>query len=96
MAEQLGVSCSTLTHIGSAECVTEIAARAMERPGCGRAVRRAGEGAMPPIYADLFSFAFVPNWYLQLDELAELALPEPWRFRQPIFESKNAYTPILE
>lgn len=31
---------------------------------------------------DLFSFSFVPNWYLQLDTLAELALPEPWRFRQ--------------
>ena len=25
---------------------------------------------------DLFSFSFVPNWYLQLDALAELALSE--------------------
>ena len=30
---------------------------------------------------DLFSFAYVPGWYRQLDELAELARPEPWRFR---------------
>ena len=34
---------------------------------------------------DLFSFSFVPNWYLQLDALAELALPEPWRFRSGSF-----------
>ena len=26
---------------------------------------------------DLFSFSFVPNWYLQLDALAELALQGP-------------------
>lgn len=51
---------------------------------------------MMPIHTDLFSFAFVPNWYLQLDELAELALPEPWHFREPVSESKNPYTPILE
>ena len=30
---------------------------------------------------DLFSFAYVPNWYSQLDMLAEMALPEPWRFK---------------
>ena len=30
---------------------------------------------------DLFSFAYVPSWYTQLEELAELAIPEPWRFR---------------
>ena len=28
---------------------------------------------------DLFSFAYVPNWYSQLDMLAEMSLPEPWR-----------------
>ena len=33
---------------------------------------------------DLFSFAYVPNWYSQLDMLAEMALPEPWRFKNPI------------
>ena len=32
---------------------------------------------------DLFSFAYVPNWYSQLDMLAEMALPEPWRFKNP-------------
>lgn len=26
---------------------------------------------------DLFSFAYVPNWYIQLDQLADTALPEP-------------------
>lgn len=45
---------------------------------------------------DLFSFAYVPNWYAQLDELAEMALPEPWRFKNPIYLTKNPYTPILE
>lgn len=45
---------------------------------------------------DLFSFAYVPSWYCQLDELAELARPEPWRFREPIFSTKNQDTPILE
>lgn len=38
---------------------------------------------------DLFSFSFVPNWYLQLDALAELALSEPWRFRSGGYSEKN-------
>lgn len=45
---------------------------------------------------DLFSFAYVPGWYCQLDELAGLALPEPWRFRNPDYHTKNPDTPILE
>ena len=45
---------------------------------------------------DLFSFSFVPNWYLQLDALAELALSEPWRFRSGGYSEKNYDTPILE
>ena len=45
---------------------------------------------------DLFSFAYVPGWYDQLDELAELAIPEPWRFRNPNYYTKNPDTPILE
>ena len=45
---------------------------------------------------DLFSFAYVPGWYCQLDELAGLALPEPWRFRNPNYYTKNTDTPILE
>ena len=45
---------------------------------------------------DLFDFAFVPDWYGQLDELSRMALPEPWRFRKPINVTKNQDTPILE
>ena len=45
---------------------------------------------------DLFSFAYIPNWYLQLDELAEMALPEPWRFRDAEYSYKNIDNPILE
>ena len=45
---------------------------------------------------DLFSFAFVPDWYGQLDELAQMALPEPWRFKKPTNVTKNQDTPILE
>ena len=45
---------------------------------------------------DLFSCAYVPNWYLQLDALEELALPEPWRFRNPMYSTKDIDTPILE
>lgn len=45
---------------------------------------------------DLFSFAYVPNWYSQLDMLEEMALPEPWRFKNPIYLTKNPDTPILE
>ena len=45
---------------------------------------------------DLFSFAYVPNWYSQLDMLEEMALPEPWRFKTPIYLTKNPDTPILE
>ena len=37
---------------------------------------------------DLFSFAYVPNWYSQLDMLAEMALPELWRFKNPIYLTK--------
>ena len=48
------------------------------------------------IPTDLFEFAYVPDWYGQLDELAEMALPEPWRFRKPAVETRNTDTPILE
>ena len=48
------------------------------------------------LIADLFSFAYVPGWYLQLDELAELALPEPWRFKRLDSFTRNTDTPILE
>lgn len=48
------------------------------------------------LLSDLFSFAYVPGWYSQLDELAKLALPEPWCFRNPMYLTKNPDTPILE
>lgn len=48
------------------------------------------------IETDLFDFAYVPDWYRQLDELSKLALPEPWRFKKPIYKTKNEDTPILE
>ncbi len=46
--------------------------------------------------SDLFEFAYVPGWYLQLDELADMALPEIWRFKKPEHIYKNEATPILE
>lgn len=45
---------------------------------------------------DLFNFAYIPNWYEQLDALAALALPESWRFKKPLPAIKNITTPILE
>ena len=45
---------------------------------------------------DLFQFAYIPSWYEQLYELSQLAAPEPWRFRQPTYETQNIETPILE
>mgnify|MGYP005759608015 FL=1 len=44
---------------------------------------------------DLFEFAYVPGWYGQLDSLAGLALPEPWRFRDPKYCTKNPDTHTL-
>lgn len=48
------------------------------------------------LQCDLFDFAYVPGWYWQLDCLAEMVLPEPWRFREPVYSTKNLDTPILE
>lgn len=48
------------------------------------------------IPTDLFEFAYVPDWYVQLDELTEIILPESWRFKKPTCETKNFDTPILE
>ena len=48
------------------------------------------------ISTDLFEFAYVPEWYRQLDELKNMALPEPWRFKKTAVETKNMDTPILE
>lgn len=48
------------------------------------------------IPTDLFSYAYIPAWYEQLYELSQLAAPEPWRFRQPTYETPNDQNPILE
>ena len=48
------------------------------------------------IYPDLFEFAYVPSWYDRLGELAAMAVPEPWRFKNPSYPPKNTDTPILE
>ena len=48
------------------------------------------------IAVDLFEFAYVPSWFNYLDSLAEIALPEPWRFLCPCYETQNKETPILE
>ena len=45
---------------------------------------------------DLFEFAYIPDWYEQLEKLQKMALPEPWRFKKPVNETKNRETPILE
>ena len=48
------------------------------------------------IPTDLFEFAYVPDWYGQLEELANMILPESWRFKKSTSETKNFDTPILE
>ena len=45
---------------------------------------------------DLFEFAYVPNWFDHLSSLAEMAIPESWRFTHPILQPRNMDTPILE
>lgn len=48
------------------------------------------------IQTDLFMFAYIPDWYDKLMELAELAIQEPWHFKSPNYPAKNIKTPILE
>lgn len=54
------------------------------------------EGCAVILIPDLFDFAYVPDWYRHLEELSEMALPEPWQFKKPAVETKNQDTPILE
>lgn len=42
---------------------------------------------------DLFDFAYVPDWYEQLEELKGMVLPEPWQFKRSAAETKNQDTP---
>lgn len=58
--------------------------------------KRQEGGKTMTLVPDLFSFAFIPDWYGQLDGLAQMALPEPWYFRNPTYFTKNTDTPILE
>lgn len=46
--------------------------------------------------SDLFAFAYVPQWFEHLHELASMALPESWRFKYPSYETRNQDTPLLE
>lgn len=43
------------------------------------------------------AFKAIRTFYEQeSSELAEMTLPKPWRFTNPIYLTKNPYTPILE
>lgn len=48
------------------------------------------------IQTDLFLFAYIPDWYEKLAELAEMAIEEPWKFKWAHYQTKNTQTPILE
>ena len=48
------------------------------------------------IPVELFAFSYIPSWYEQLYDLAQMAEPEPWRFLCPDYETQNDATPILE
>lgn len=48
------------------------------------------------IAEDLFDFAYIPDWYEQLDMLQQVALTETWCFKKPQYAYKNPTTPILE
>lgn len=45
---------------------------------------------------NLFQFAYIPAWFEQLYELSQLAMPEPWCFKEPNNQTQNDQTPILE
>lgn len=48
------------------------------------------------ITENLFDMAYIPNWKEQLLTLQQMALPEPWKYKVPSFERKNADNYILE
>lgn len=45
---------------------------------------------------DLFLAAYAPRWSEQLEYLASIAMPEPWKFKNPSYERKNAEYAVLE
>lgn len=45
---------------------------------------------------DLFTAAFVPKWSNQLKTLSDMALQEPWKFKNPESTRKNADYIVLE
>lgn len=45
---------------------------------------------------DLFNFSYFFDLHQSLHELAEMAIPETWRFSEPKIPSYNEETPILE
>ena len=46
------------------------------------------------IPTDLFALAYIPSWYEQLHDLAEMAQNESWKFKRE-YPNKNLETPIL-
>lgn len=51
---------------------------------------------MVNIPEELFDFAYCYDFQQELKALAEMAIPEPWRFLHPQYEVSNKETPILE
>jgi len=45
---------------------------------------------------NLFDVAYLPRWKEQLYALEQMALPEPWRYKNPVFDRKNTENHILE
>ena len=47
------------------------------------------------IETDLFEFAYVPDWYGQLEQLAEMALPSPDKLRMRDIYLKGVRARVL-
>lgn len=45
---------------------------------------------------DLFEWAYIPSWTIQLEDLSQRAIQEPWVFKQPVHARKNMTHHILE
>ena len=61
----------------------------------GRVYRHIDEDMKVQVQMKLVD-ALQKKWRKLIDMLAEMALPEPWRFKNPIYLTKNPDTPILE